>query len=231
MINLFKSKPKKDEVKKTVQPTALEGTEQKVVENTTTQAQTVQKAPLLPSFMASKEIATKTVFSKIPEEKKITIILVENTDKVVKEKETLIKLVKSVASKGLVSIINYGADVRQSKFIDISTSNDISFLYEDDIDDTACLYDALVYLQSMVSKEHLHFEEDENIRISKIEIIGIGTCKDGCSRVSKEVAIDCFVKVNSTPKVTTKYFCLTEESFINAAEIGFHSIGSISRNY
>jgi len=30
--------------------------------------------------------------------------------------------------------------------------------------------------------------------------------------------------------VITKYFCLAEENFINAAEVGFHSIGAIPKN-
>ena len=95
------------------------------------------------------------------------------------------------------------------------------------------MFDALVELEFLVSNSYMKLEEKENedILIDNIEVIGIGTCTDNCSKVSKEVAIDCFCKVARKPGITTKYFCLTDETFTQAAEIGFHSIGAIFKNY
>lgn len=174
-------------------------------------------------------ITPKTVFQPLVD-KKLTIILIENTTKVAKESNIFLTDVKKLVPSGLVSIINYGSTVRQSEIVEVETFDKSIFLY-DDIRDDACLYDALVDLESLVSREYMHIDEKKRIRVSNIEIIGIGTCTDTCSKSSKEVGIDCFCKVASKFKVVTKCFCLTEENFIDAAEIGFHSIGAIIRNY
>ena len=74
-------------------------------------------------------------------------------------------------------------------------------------------------------------KETERVRINKIDVIGIGNCKDNGSKISKEQALRYFQKVANLHGVTTKYFCLSENSFIDAAEIGLHSIGAIFRKY
>lgn len=132
------------------------------------------------------------------------------------------------ASSGLVKIINYDSNVRQSEIF-----KETDFSSSKNIEGKACLFDALVELENLVSSSYMKVEEKEyeDIRIANIDVIGIGTCSDNCSKVSKKTAIDCFFKVARKPKITTKYFCLNEEAFIKAAEIGFHSIGSIFRNY
>ena len=67
--------------------------------------------------------------------------------------------------------------------------------------------------------------------IDSIEIIGIGTCKDSGSMHLKETAQNSFYQVVSKPKITTKYFCLTEGNMVSAAEMGFRSIGAILRSF
>lgn len=175
-------------------------------------------------------IVPKTIYKPLVD-KKLTIILVENTVKVA-EKSNMLPSVKRLVTSELVSIINYGSVVRQSDIVDVSTFNENIFLY-DDIGDDSCLYDALVELENLVSKEYHHIKakEKEHVRISKIDVICIGTCTDNCSKASKEVGIDCFCRVASNFDVVTKCFCLTDENFTSAAEIGFHSIGAIIRNY
>ena len=74
-------------------------------------------------------------------------------------------------------------------------------------------------------------KETERVRINEIHIIGIGNCKENGSKISKEVALKYFKRVVNKKNVTTKYFCLSENSFVNAAEVGFHSIGAIYRKY
>ena len=117
--------------------------------------------------------------------------------------------------------------------MDIISFDDNSLLSEDNEQNAICLYDALKALEDLVNKEYMviHEKEFERERINQIEIIGIGTCKDNCSVVSKEEGIESFCNVAKKLNITTKYFCITEESFVSAAEIGFHSIGAISRNY
>lgn len=180
-----------------------------------------------------EQLFSKTYF-KPTIGKKLTIVLIENTSKVVAEKEKLIRLIKrNIETSGLVSIINYDSTVKKSKIFNAKDFNDITFLSSKNIDNETCLFDALVELENLVCDSYMEQEEKENtyIRINDIRIIGIGTCTDSCSKVSKEFAINCFYNVVRKPNVTSKYFCFTEESFIKAAEIGFHSIGAIFRNY
>ncbi len=166
-------------------------------------------------------------------EKKLTVILIENTDETVNIKDILVKIIKSTVSYGLICVIKYGNCIRQSNIMDVASFNDSSLLSGDNEQNTVCLYDALKALEDLVNKEYMvtHEKEFERERVNQIEVIGIGTCKDNCSVVSREVGIESFCNVAKKPNITTKYFCITEESFVNAAEIGFHSIGAISRNY
>ena len=166
--------------------------------------------------------------------KKLTILLLENTLEVNAEKENLMKIVKMFSESGLLVIINYGKCVNVSETFDVSTSNgDINFSYIEAKGNETCLYDALVELKNVISDKYMKVEETEKekIKVGNIEIIGVGTCKDNCSKVSKEIGINCFYNVINKPDVVTKYYCLTDETFINAAEVGFRAIGAISRNY
>lgn len=176
---------------------------------------------------------SKIVYYKPPVSKKLTVILVENTAKVLKEKEMLVKIVKNLVPTGLICIINYGSIPRQSKIIDISSFDDTMFLCDDIAGDVACLYDALIMLDGLILEKYMTIEEINNqrININQCDVVGIGTCKDIGSVFSKEDAIQCFCRVSKRAGITTKYFCLTEENFMDAAEIGFHSIGAIFRNY
>lgn len=166
-------------------------------------------------------------------DKKLTIVLIENTFEAIKQKETLLKIVKSIVTEGAVCIINYGSHVEQSEIFDIFKLNTINWFNDDDIGNASCLYDALEQLEILVSKHHMHIEENEfeRIRFKKIEVLGIGSCKDNGSTTSKETAQEYLYRISNKSAITTKYFCFTEETFINAAEIGFRSIGAISRNY
>lgn len=167
----------------------------------------------------------------------LTIILIENTTQVANQRENVAKIIQKQVKKGLVTIINYGNTVKESPIYEVGT-DEIVFLYEEGIGDNTCLYDALKGLHSVFFKNYLtiHEKETERIAIENIKVIGIGTCTDNCSETSKEDAIDYFYKVATYKlpkenKVTTKYFCLTEKSFFDVAEIGFHSIGAICKDY
>lgn len=180
-----------------------------------------------------EDLPRKTYVYKRLVDKKLTIVLIENTFEAIKQKETLLKIVKSIVTEGAVCIINYGSHVEQSEIFDIFKLNIINWFNDDDIGNASCLYDALERLEILVSKHHMHIEENEfeRIRFNKIEVLGIGSCKDNGSIATKETAQEYLYRISNKSTITTKYFCFTEETFINAAEIGFRSIGAISRNY
>lgn len=188
-----------------------------------------------PSYTGSffnKAKKTSFVYKKLVE-KKLSIILIEDTTLVSQEKTKLVQIIKGLVTEGKACIITYGEDVKQSEVFDVLPNGGIPFPVNEKIGDTACLYDALIEIEKLVSDKHNKTEETDTqrIMISDIEIIGIGTCKDNGSKVSKDEALDAFYKVASKHRVMTKYFCLTEESFMDAAEVGFRSIGAIFRNY
>ena len=162
----------------------------------------------------------------------LTIIFLENTSEVSKQINNLNKIVKSIKN-GFVCIINYGSRVMQTELFEVSNIKNCELLVEDDIGDKSCLFNALVELENIVFSSYYKVLETEfeRVRIKKIEVIGIGRCIDNCSTVSKEIGIKYFSRVSKNPNIVTKYFTLTEESFIQAATIGFRSIGAIYRNY
>ncbi len=184
------------------------------------------------NYIPVTTIPPKVRFKRLVE-KKLTIILVENTKEVVNQKDTLVKIVKSSVPTGLVCVIKYGSFIRQSKVLDISSFDDKHFISGENVDGNICLYDALESLEKLVNSEYMAIKEGENERerINQIEIIGIGNCKDIGSKISKDCGIQCFYRAIQKTGAVTKCFCLTEEGFVNSAEIGFHSIGSINRDY
>lgn len=179
-----------------------------------------------------KTVFPRPVYKRLVN-KHLTIILVENTETVAKEKEKVLQIVESFAKSDLTCIINYGETVVQSEIFEIPNSEAPIVSYNEMAGEKACLFDALVQLEKLVSSKYFSTEEktNERVLIDSVEIIGVGTCRDNCSVASKEEALDCFYKVASKTKVVTKYYCLTDEYFMGAAEVGFHSIGAISRTY
>lgn len=177
------------------------------------------------------EFFPKPVFKRLVE-KNLTIVLIENTAEVAKENAKIRQLLKSVSSE-LVCIIKYGSSIEKSEIFKGIELKEDKFLCDENVENKACLFDTLVELDNLISEVYMKTkeEEKERIRINKIDIIGIGTCIDTCSKVTKDVGIDHFCKVISKTRITTKYCCITERDFIKAAEIGFHSIGSMSINY
>lgn len=175
-------------------------------------------------------------------DKKLTILLIENTKEVEKQLNMITKIVSSLITEGDVCIINYGSTHKQSEIMSATQlkSQIISAqlqnqkaLLSQEIGENACLFDALVALEILVNQKLLSVEEGvkERTRINGIDIIGIGTGKEQGSKVLKAFALKAFARVAKKPKVVTKYFCLTETSFLQVAEIGFHSIGSMDRTY
>lgn len=240
------SRPQKTVVKQEKEKKKEEKEEKKAIKETiSVQTEVITETieekpsePLTKSVNEQDDFETTSIISKFVYKrlvtKKLTILLLETTAEVAVEKENLIKIFKSLVTSGMLVIINYGSYVTVSKTFDVSNFNNYTdFSYYEVTGNEACLYDALVELKDIVSKMYMRMEETEKekILIKNIEIIGIGTCKDNHSKVSKEIGIDCFTTATSKPDIVTKYFCITDDNFINAAEIGFRSIGAISKKY
>lgn len=182
------------------------------------------------------EILKKPIFKTVYKKtvyKKLNIIFVENTAEVYKEMDKIRKIINTISTSELLCIISYGDKVNMGDILDFSTLENKPTLLLNSNSTDACLYDALVDMEAFASSVYMKVEEKEKEKevINKIEIIGIGTCKDNCSEIAEEIAINCFCKISSQNNVSTKYYCLTEDSFISAAKIGFRSIGAISQKY
>lgn len=174
----------------------------------------------------------KRVVAPVYQNAKLIIFLIENSEEVAKIKDKLEVIVKSMSATGFIYVINYGNSVRETTITEASAFSSKQLLCEEHIGNKMCLYDALVALKEVVKKYYNQTEwlKYRRARINAIDIIGIGRCIDNCSIVPFEVAIETFKEATVSTDVITKYFCLTEENFINAATIGFHSIGAIAKN-
>ncbi len=174
----------------------------------------------------------KTVYKRLVN-KKLTIILLENTSIVAKHKDKVLQIVDNFVRSDMICIINYGSSVNASEIIDVHNGKDLTIMYDESAGVESCLFDALIELEKIVSSKYLVTEETEHERVSinSIDVIGIGTCTDNCSTTPKDEAMDKFYLMSLKSKVVTKYYCLTDEFFMAAAEIGFRSIGAISKTY
>lgn len=178
---------------------------------------------------------SKTTFPVKPiiVDKKLTIILIEDTAEVAKEREIAFKLLQNHLNPDIVRIIYYGEGINETLISKKFDFKDVEFECTEESGNEICLYDTLEYVGKMILDTYMkeNGTEYRKERISQITIMGIGTCRDTCSETSKEEAIESFCNAIKKSGALTKYFCLTENSFLDAAEIGFRSIGSISRNY
>lgn len=186
---------------------------------------TVQKADgsVTKVYYPQKRIIAKT----------LTILLIENTEKVGQQKEKVLQLVNSyVKLSDLLYIMNYRDIVQECEMIDLTSGQPIIF-FEEGICDKSCFFDAILELEKLVLSKYLITETigKEEVRIDSIEIVGIGTGTDNASITLKEQALESFSRISLRQKVTTKYYCLEDQYFLGPAEMGFHSIGSISRVY
>lgn len=169
------------------------------------------------------------------ENKQLSIIVIENSEETNKIKNMISTIVGSYGSneKNITCVVNYGSMIHFSELIDPKSLKDLPALVENDIGSSARFYDAFCALSDLISAKKKSIEDDKSkrININSIEILGIGTCKDVGSTHSKVEAISAFDEIIKDSTVTTKYFCLTEDGFKEAAEFGFKSIGSISITY
>lgn len=165
-------------------------------------------------------------------DKKLTIVLLENTIQVAQEQETIEKILRSLlTTTDYICIIHYGSMVKEGKIREATSFDYHDLLQKDDMGTKSCFWDALVVLERLVKENYEKKKElDWNyICFHKIEIIGIGRCYDNASGASSQVGIEKFSQVAKLPNVISKYFCFSEENFVEAAKIGFRSIGAVNR--
>ena len=197
----------------------------------TIQEKKVQEVITSDDISVFEEVLTKRE-KQIAINTSLTVILVENSHSVFKQREKLMKIIKHINNFDFLCIINYGKETKVTEVKSAINSNPEEFLSMSGSE--SCFYDSLLKLKEVVESNLMKtIDEDEKkkIVIKNIDIIGIGRCFDNCSKISEDEAMKCFCSISKNENVTTKYFCLTDESFISAAKFGFHSIGAVSRDY
>lgn len=183
-----------------------------------------------------KETVDKTqeftyLANKPVEKTKLTIIFIENTNLMQHSEAIIKKIVNSLTVNGEVIFINYGITVKKSKLFNVNLLNEHKVFCRDILGQEAVFYDALKLLEETMKDNYFKVIElpTKKIRIDKIECIAFGRGIDTGSKTSKIEAIDICDEMFGKFNVSSKYFCLTEASFLEVAELGFRSIGSISR--
>lgn len=130
----------------------------------------------------------------------------------------------------MVSIIRYDNIVYNSGIIiDLNEEIQNNLITGNNKEGKACFYDALTKLASELSINYLSTIEgkDKKYKINSIDVIGMGRCLDNCSKIGKFESIGQFFDSVYNKNINTKYFCLLEENIVNAAEVGFNTIGVI----
>lgn len=164
---------------------------------------------------------------------KLIILLIENTQELIEQKERIQKIVTDFLSEGTVIILNYGKAINISELKQEEDLENNKIFTEEVNKENTLFYDSLVEVEKIVREKYLHVEETEKlkIKINEIKIIGFGTCKDTGSETTKREAIKKFYEAVKYAKIATEYYCITEDFFVEVAEIGFHSIKSISMEF
>lgn len=160
--------------------------------------------------------------------KKLTVILLENTQNALNMKQDILKIINKLLTDDFICIINYSNQIKIEKICKVEDFKNEELLKEDLISDKAIFYNALTKLEDFVSTNYKSTQKynDEIYKIDSIEIIGIGTGLDKGSIISKELATYYFNEIINVGNFESKYFCFTEDSVAEVAAIGFHSIGT-----
>lgn len=183
---------------------------------------------ILPSKEDKEEVSSKKGYFKSI---KLCVFLIENTQKAEKERLKISQIFKKFVDSKFI-IINYGSEVRRSTLKEKTDFYNEKFFIDEDLGDNVCLNDALIELENVIEEYYLknNKDGDYNLFVNSIDIIGIGTGADNFSSVSDKLAMESFARVEKFDKITTRYFCIDEQYVINAAGIGFRSIGTIPKS-
>ncbi len=159
--------------------------------------------------------------------KKLTIILLENTQKALDMKQEIQKIISRLVPDDYICVINYGSTVKAEKVSKVDSFNHAELLNAEIMSKETHFYDAFKTLEQIVSNNYLSIikGKEESYKIKDIDIIGIGTGVDLGSTIDKELASYYFYETVFITDIETKYFCFTEDTVAEVAAIGFHSIG------
>ncbi len=168
----------------------------------------------------------------LPVKKKLTIFLIECTPEAYEHNADIQKIIQGSINDNLVCIIRYAKEIEMSNVF--YSSQYKKFMGSMNSGCNECrFYDAIDLLdKNMISiATDIVKVGDKKYQVGEIELIGIGSAKDTCSKIKKVNAIWTFNIFTSCREIKTKYFCIDESYVINSSAIGFTSIGSMNRNY
>lgn len=157
------------------------------------------------------------------ESKKVTIMLLENTPFMKQLKIERIATNISSDPDQLVTIVRYGENIETTTY-----NEKDNIIFDDKEPEKILFYDSLVEVSELVKRL---YTEQKMFRIVSVELICIGNCEDKESKKSKETAIKELNEIIQKYDIKNKYYCLSENEYLEAAEIGFHLIGSITTPY
>ena len=157
------------------------------------------------------------------ESKKVTIMLLENTPFMKQLKIERIATNISSDPDQLVTIVRYGENIETTTY-----NEKDNIIFDDKEPEKILFYDSLVEVSELVKRL---YTEQKMFRIISVELICIGNCEDKESKKSKETAIKELNEIIQKYDIKNKYYCLSESEYLEAAEIGFHLIGSITTPY
>ena len=123
----------------------------------------------------------------------------------------------------LVTIVRYGENIETTTY-----NEKDNIIFDDKEPEKILFYDSLVEVSELVKRL---YTEQKMFRIVSVELICIGNCEDKESKKSKETAIKELNEIIQKYDIKNKYYCLSENEYLEAAEIGFHLIGSITTPY
>lgn len=163
--------------------------------------------------------------------KKLVILLIEDTESVAKYKASILEKINEISSDCLICLILYGKRLQYTKIVNMIRNRNISFHNNSD-DGNCLLYKAIMRLNEVVEEAQKLVDVNiERYNITSIEIIGIGRCIDKGSVILEDIAKQVFSTIISQPNVKARYFCIEDKYIVNAANLGFRSIQSLSEKY
>lgn len=175
----------------------------------------------------------KSYFFKETVRTSMTIFLIEDSKETYLYNDEIVKLANRSIGENVVCIIHYGEEIENPGIYFPGQADQGAIICLNEKGTKVSYYDAIIELEKVIGNCWLRTVESETKKysIEDIEIVGFGTGRDNSSKTSKEDAYKAFESIATKSHVTNKYFCLTEDSFIDLASIGFHSIGRIKTNF
>lgn len=169
-------------------------------------------------------------FRKV-EEIKMDIILIEDSLNVKGYRDTILKGIKEPQGGDILFIFSYtdkGITIKSS--LEKEPKEVLNLVFKGELDEGGQLYDTLKVIAELIAlygKENLKIDF-KDYKINEINILGIGSAIDKNSKDDINLALETMEVIKNIDIVTTKYICIEEANMVNAAMLGFRSIGCIN---